>query len=209
MSQDFFALKLNEADLLKVLAALAQEGAVTDKNTPQIVKTGGPQEVLDAVAKLGSANGNATLESYTLSSGVKVLAKAGGLTAPPWQLVSAALGGVPLRVASFWTGTEIHSTTAQTKVSCLPAGMGTPAAVQIATTGTWDGSAPIGLTGSAQTVSGKSLGPNHAKIGVSTNAGSSLTILGDMNQDGVRSPPPKGGCLREPLHKSASRVILE
>jgi hypothetical protein len=195
MSQDFFALKLTEADLLKVLAALAQEGAVTDTSTPQIIKTGGPQEVIDAVAKVGSANNDATLESYTLSSGVKVLAKAGGLTAPPWQLVSAALGGVPLRVASYWTGAEIYSTTAQTKVSCLPAGMGTPAAVQIATTGTWDGNTPIGLTGSTQTVSGTSLGPNHAKIGVSTNAGSSLTILGDMNQDGVLSPLPKGGCL--------------
>jgi|ERR1700722_18444900 len=131
---------------------------------------------------------------FYLSSGVKVLANAGGLTAPPWQLVSASLGGVSLRVASFWTGTKIYSTTAQTKVSCLPAEMGTPAAVEIATTGTWHG-APIGFTGSFQMVAGTSLGPNHAKIGVSTNDGGSLTIFGDMNQDGVLSSQQRIGCL--------------
>jgi hypothetical protein len=191
LSQDFFALKLPKADLLKVLAALKEEGAVTDTGNLQIVKTGGPQEVLDAVSALGQPNNAATFTSVALSSGVKVIAKAGGLGAPPWQMVSALLGGAPLRVANYWEGTLIHSTTGDSTPSCWAEGLGKPGAVEIAKTGIWD-QTTIGLTGSVQKdSSGNSLGANHAKIGVSTNDGSSLTIFGDMNQDGILSASGK------------------
>jgi Deoxyribonuclease II len=198
MSQDFFALKLTKADLLKVLAALQEAGAVTDTTQLQIVNSGGPQEITDAVKKLGSQNMKATFSSDILSSGVRIIAKAGGLSAPPWQMVSAVLGRIPMRVASYWEGkTAINSTTEKTPVSCWPTSLKKlkPGAVQIATTGIWDGT-EIGLTGEApKNDSGNSLGLNHAKIGVSTSVGSSLTIFGDMNQDGVLSAPNAAACM--------------
>ena len=110
LSQSFFSLKLSKDDLLKVLAALQTEGAVTDPKNLQIVKARGPQDVQDAVAKLGSPNTKATFAIESLSSGVKVVAKSGGLAAPPWQFASAVLGKVPLRVATFWAGDLIYST---------------------------------------------------------------------------------------------------
>lgn len=187
LSQHFFALKLNKDDVLKVLAALKQEGAVTDTGDAQIVRSGGPPEIISAVAQLGSPNSDATVTNVQLSSGVHLIAKAGGLLAPPWQLVSALLGGVPLRVASFWSGTKIYSTSAKTKASCLPKDFGTSGPIQIALTGMWNGT-PIGLSGSSQKGSnGDSLGANHAKVGVSIGDGTTLTILGDMNQDGILS----------------------
>lgn len=194
LSQDFFALKLTKPDLLKVLAALQQEGAVTAASTPQIMNSGGPQEVIDAVSKLGSPNTKPSFTDDTLSVGVRVIAKAGGLGVPPWQMVSAVLGKTPLRVASFWNGTLINTTTDKTLVSCWSGALGPPGAVEIATTGTWEGT-PIGLAGTGQQdSSGKSLGANHAKIGVSTSEGSMLTIFGDMNQDGALSPQGKVTC---------------
>jgi Deoxyribonuclease II len=200
LSQDFFALKLNKADLLVVLQALYEEGAVTDKGNLQIVRTGGPQEVLDAVSKLGNPNATATYTSAKLSSGVTLIAKAGGLGVPPWQLVSGLLGGAPLLVANFWQDQVIHSTTADTPVSCWPPpaeGLSKPGPVVIAETGNWGGT-KIGLTGMPPKpgANGKSLGANHAKIAVSGAGGSSLTIFGDMNQDGILSgnPPPSKAC---------------
>lgn len=185
LSQHFFALKLTEPDVLKVLSALRQEGAVTDSANSQLVRTGGPPEIVTAVSELGSPNSDATVTNEKLSSGVRLIAKAGGLQAPPWQLVSALLDGIPLRVASFWSGTKIYSTTAKTRTTCLSKDFGSPGAIQIALTGNWNGTT-IGLSGSSQKDSnGDSLGANHAKIGVSTDDGTSLTILGDMNQDGA------------------------
>jgi hypothetical protein len=112
-------------------------------------------------------------------------------------MVSAVLGQVPLRVASFWTGTRIGSTTKETPVSCWPPALGAlkkPDAVEIATTGTWN-EIQIGLTGAPQKDdSGHPLGLNHAKVGVSTSPGSSLTIFGDMNQDGALSQNGKVLC---------------
>lgn len=187
LSQHFFALKLTEPDVLKVLAALKQEGAVTDTGNSQLVRTGGPPEIVTAVSELGSPNTDATVTSEKLSSGVRLIAKAGGLKAPPWQLVSALLNGMPLRVASFWSGSKIYSTTSKTRTSCLSKDFGSPGAIQIALTGSWNGKT-IGLSGSSQKNSdGDPLGANHAKIGVSTEDGSSLTVLADMNQDGVLS----------------------
>jgi hypothetical protein len=52
-----------------------------------------------------------------------------------------------------------------------------PGAVDIATSGTWNGHT-IGLKGAV----GKDY--NHAKLGVVTGSGSTAVIFGDMNQDG-------------------------
>ncbi|ADV82736.1 deoxyribonuclease II [Terriglobus saanensis] len=223
LSQGFFALKLTKDDLLKVLAALQTEGAVTDPSNPQIAKIGGPQEAKDAAAKLGSPNTTSTFTQATLSSGVQVIAKAGGLAAPPWQFVSAVLGKVPLRVATFWQGALIYSTPGRTKPDCWPTALQSlsPGTVQIVKTGIWDGTT-IGLTGTSQKdASGNSLGANHAKIGVSTGSGSPLTIFADMNQDGAISPVGKLTCSssqnargglffvveNEDLHKSVTALL--
>ncbi len=189
LSQGFYSLKLNKGDVVQVLQALQTEGAVTDPANPQIAKIGGPQEVKDAAAKLGSSNKTSTFTQTALSSGVKVIAKAGGLAAPPWQFVSAVLGKVPLRVASFWQLDVINSTPGRTQPDCWPDAVKStsPGAVQIALTGIWNGTT-IGLSGTAQkSASGKNIGANHAKLAVSTD-GSSLTIFSDMNQDGAISP---------------------
>jgi len=192
LSQDFFSLKLTEADVVKFLEALSTEGAVTDTANPQIVNNGGPSEVVDAVSKLGKANSTATYSNQTLSSGVQLIAKAGGLSVPPWQLVSALLDRAPLRVANFWEGTNlIYSTPGKSKPTCWDKTLGPPGAVQIVTTGTWNGK-DIGLSGTAP--KGSSLGTNHAKIGVSTAPGSTLTVFGDMNQVGILNASSKTAC---------------
>ena len=97
---------------------------------------------------------------------------------PPWQLVSAQLDGLPLRVASWWCQPKIYSTTADTPLGCWHEGLGTPGPVDIATTGTWN-DRPIGFEGEP--------GPdgNHAKLGVSTDERRPLSIFGDMNQQGA------------------------
>lgn len=194
LSQDFFALKLSKADLLKVLAALKEEGAVTDTSVIQIVSTGGPDDVTAAAAELGKPDLAATFSDATLSTGVRIIAKAGGLLVPPWQMVSSLLGSAPLRVASFWEGTTIGSTTQTKSPPCWSDSLGTPGPVQIAKTGSWNGTT-IGLTGNGQkNADGNSLGANHAKIGVSTAAGSSTVIFGDMNQDGTLAGKGRSGC---------------
>jgi len=211
LSQDFFALKLTKDDLLKVLAALQTEGAVTDPNNPQIARIGGPQEVRDAAAKLGSPNKASTFTQATLSSGVQIIAKAGGLSAPPWQFVSAVLGKVPLRVATFWMGAKIYSKPGRTKPDCWPTAIKSlsPGAVQVVTTGIWEGTT-IGLSGTSQrNASGKTLGANHAKIGVSTGSGSPLTIFSDMNQDGAISPVGKLTCLSSQNARGGLFFVVE
>jgi hypothetical protein len=61
-------------------------------------------------------------------------------------------------------------------MGCWDASLTAPGAVEIATSGQWDG-ITIGLKGNVDD-------GNHAKIGVSTAAGSDLAIFGDMNQEG-------------------------
>jgi Deoxyribonuclease II len=174
LSQDFFALKLPKADLLKILAALAEEGAVTDPGNPQIVNNGGPNEVKDAVTALGSTNAEKTFTDETLSSGVRVIAKSGNLIVPPWHMTSAILGGISLRVASFQSPSPIGTTTQSKKPQCWSKDLGNPGPIDAATSGTWSGTS-IGFTA----------GANHAKIGVSTADGSSITIFSDMNDAGT------------------------
>lgn len=211
LSQDFFALKLTKEDVLQVLAALQTEGAVTDPSNPQVVRSGGPQDIQTAVAKLGTTNTTAVFTEATLSAGVKVIAKAGGLAAPPWQMVSAVLGKVPLRVASFWEGDLIYSTPGKTKPDCWPAALNSvsPGAVQIALTGKWDGTT-FGLTGSQQKSSaGTALGANHAKVGVSTGSEAPVTIFGDMNQDGAISPKGSLTCTSSQNGRGGLFFVLE
>jgi hypothetical protein len=107
---------------------------------------------------------------------VVLISKPSSLHVPPWQMVSALLGGEPLRAATWWTAPAIASTTGSTLPGCWDASLGKPGAVAIATSGTWDGKR-IGLTG------GPKPAGNHAKIGVSAGT-HTYAIFGDMNQQG-------------------------
>src|SRR5262249_61770070 len=83
-----------------------------------------------------------------LSTGVVLISKPSRLAVPPWQMVSALFNGVSLRAATWWARPKIPTTTASTPVSCWDASLGTPGAVEIATTGAWTGK-EMGLTGGA------------------------------------------------------------
>ncbi|HLL01806.1 MAG TPA: deoxyribonuclease II family protein [Myxococcaceae bacterium] len=179
VSQHFFALTLTKDDLKVLLKALANASVVTDPSNPQLVRNGGPADIQALVKALGTRSKSAALTNDVLSSGVRLISKPSKLQVPPWQLVSATLGGVPLRVATWWANPQIPSTNGGTP-ECWQPGLGTPGRVEIATTGTWD-KVQLGLTGG--------MGPNynHAKIGVSLDAARPLAIFGDMNQQGALS----------------------
>ncbi len=181
VAQHFFAVKINKDDLVTVLKALNNASVVTKIDHPEIVQNGGPEDVQELVKTLGKESKSADCTVDKLSSGVRIISKPSLMTAPPWQIISAQLGGLPLRVANWWAEPFIYSTTADTAIACWPEGMGKPGAVEIATTGTWDGK-PIGLTG------GEGTNHNHAKIGVSTDDTQPLCIFGDMNQQGALAP---------------------
>ena len=181
MSQHFFAVKLNKEDVMAVLRALANASIVTDPRNPQIVNGGGPPEIQALVAGLGLISKSTTAMKVKLSSGIVLISKPSKLHVPPWQMVSAMLDGEPLRVASWWTRPEIPGTTAETPVGCWDPSLGKPGAVQIALSGTWEGTA-LGLEGKADPDG------NHAKIGVSTGT-HTYAIFGDMNQQGSLSGP--------------------
>jgi hypothetical protein len=178
VSQHFFALKLTKGDLVAVLQGLGNASVVTDPGNPQIVNNGGPAEVQTLVGKLGKRSTSTTVTMVTLSSGVRLISKPSGLHVPPWQLVSAELGGVPLRTATWWANPKIPTTTRNTRIDCWDSQFGTPEGVEIATTGTWEGTT-LGLQGTA------SASGNHAKIGVTMDDSSDLAIFGDLNQQGA------------------------
>ena len=201
VSQHFFALKLNQADVVFVLEALANASIVTDPTKLQIVNNGGPAEIQALARSLGKLSKSKTPMQARLSSGVQVISKPSDLNVPPWQMVSALLGGEPLRVASWWAAPEIPTTTAATPVACWDQSLGKPGAVEIATTGTWQGQT-LGFEGIAAP------NGNHAKIGVSTchrswpmfdddgnqqdsvwrpRCGRTYVVFGDMNQQGSLS----------------------
>jgi len=186
VSQHFFALKLTKSDLVQVLGALQNASVLTDPKIAQLVRNGGPPDIQKLVGALGVKSKDDNVTLYKLSSGVQVISKPSELNVPPWQMVSATLGGVPLRAATWWMKPAIYSTTASTKIGCWDSSLGKPGAVEIATTGHW-GAIEIGLTGGS--------GPNfnHAKIGVSTSTGDHYSIFGDMNQQGAvsRTKVPK------------------
>jgi hypothetical protein len=181
VSQHFFALKLNKDDLVIVLKALGNASAVTDPTNTQIVNNGGPTDIQALVKGLGKVSKSKIATKDILSSGVVLLSKPSDLNVPPWQMVSAMLGGEPLRAATWWTKPEIPTTTATTVVGCWDSSLGKPGAVEIATTGTWDGKT-VGLEGQPTSFG------NHAKIGVSTGS-HNYAIFGDLNQQGSLSGP--------------------
>jgi hypothetical protein len=182
VSQHFFALKLTKDDVVKVLTALNNASVVTDPANPQLVQNGGPADIQQLVSTLGKRSASHAYQAVTLSSGVELISKPSKLLVPPWQMVSAILGGPSLRAATWWTTPEIYSTTPATAVSCWDPSLGKPGAVEIATTGQWE-SKTLGLTG------GLGSDFNHAKIGVSTSGTSPYSIFGDMNQQGTLSGP--------------------
>jgi hypothetical protein len=179
VSQHFFSLALTKDDLKVVLKALANASVVTDPSNPQVVRNGGPADIQALVNALGTKSSSTVLTNDVLSSGVRLISKPSKLEVPPWQLISATLGGVPLRVATWWAKPEIPSTKGGAP-ECWQPGLGTPGRVEIATTGTWN-KAELGLTG------GMGSNYNHAKIGVSLDAAKPLSIFGDMNQQGALS----------------------
>jgi hypothetical protein len=174
------ALRLNKDDLVSVLQGLSNASVVTDPGNNQIVSNGGPPDVQQLVSKLGVKSSGATYSATTLSTGVQLISKPSRLNVPPWQMVSAVLGGVSLRTATWWATPEIYSTDATTAVSCWSPSLKAPVPVQIATTGTWGGKT-FGLTG------GLGTNFNHAKLGVSTSGANHYAIFGDMNQQGALS----------------------
>jgi hypothetical protein len=180
VSQHFFALRLNKDDLVKVLTALSNASVVTDPKNQQVVNNGGPPDVQKLVAGLGVKSNSPRFTKDTLSTGVELISKSSGLNVPPWQMVSAVLGGVSLRTATWWANPKIYTTTESTAISCWNDSIGRPGPVEIATTGQWDGKV-FGLTG------GLGTDFNHAKLGVSMSGNANYAIFGDMNQQGNTS----------------------
>ena len=188
VSQHFFALKVNKDDVVAVLKALENASVVTNPKKRQIVNNGGPADIQALVNGLGKVSTSKTPIKQTLSSGVVLISKPSDLNVPPWQMVSAMLGGVALRAATWWTKPEIPTTTTSDEPKCWDASLGKPGAVEIATTGTWKPTptspgTSIGLEGMPEPEG------NHAKIGVSTNGTHPYAIFGDMNQQGSLSGP--------------------
>ncbi len=181
VSQHFFALKLTRDDVLKVLNGLANASVVTDPTNPQVVNNGGPADIQSRVSALGRKSASTTHIAETLSSGVVLIAKPSRLQVPPWQLVSATLGGIPLRTATWWTTPPIASTDGSAPPGCWDDILGHPGAVEIATSGRWQGKV-FGLTGGP--------GPdfNHAKFGISLADARPFAVFGDLNQQGSLSP---------------------
>ena len=180
VSQHFFALKLTKDDLVKILMALRNASAVTDPANPQLVNNGGPEDVQTLVQNLGIKSHSLTYTKAELSTGAALISKPSDLHVPPWQLVSAVLGGISLRAATWWATPKIYTTTPSTEITCWDDSLGEAGPVEIATAGGWDGK-DLGLTGG--------LGPsfNHAKVGVATAENDNHSVFGDMNQQGAVS----------------------
>ena len=178
VSQHFFALKLNQKDVIAVLNALYNSSVVTDTSHPEIVQNGGPAKIQALVNKLGVKSRSRSCTTVTLSSGIQLISKPRSIAAPPWQLVSAQLDSIPLRVASWWAEPLIYTTDENSEITCWPAKMNKPGPVEIAISGAWNG-VSIGLKG------GEGKNYNHAKIGISKDPKRPLCFFGDMNQQGA------------------------
>jgi hypothetical protein len=114
------------------------------------------------------------------------------MNVPSWQFVSAELGGVNLRVVTFYDTDRIATTTKAGKPGCWDPSLGVPGAVDNAKDGSW----PDPSTGKSVVLN---FGPsssngNHAKIGVTTS-GKPMAIFGDENQQGsLAAADVKAGC---------------
>jgi hypothetical protein len=185
VSQHFFSVKLIKNDVLLVLEALKKASVVTERNAApnsqsQIVKNGGPSDIQERVRALGKLSEDTGLLNETLSSGVKLIAKPPLLHVPPWQMISALLGGESLVVATWLTGPRKILDTDGTRPGCWDPSLGNPGPVRNAESGVWN-NISFGLTG------GASPDRNHAKIGVSKTG--KFAIFGDLNQEGSLSEP--------------------
>ena len=181
VSQHFFSLKLTKADVVAVLKGLQNASVVTDPQSPEIVNNGGPPDIQALVEGLSGVSSSKIATLTKLSTGVTLISKPSHLNVPPWQMVSALLGGEPLRAATWYARPEIPTTAASAKPACWDASLGVPGPVQNALSGTWAGNR-IGLEGIPEA------NGNHAKIGVSTGT-HTYAIFGDMNQQGSLSLP--------------------
>ncbi len=178
VSQHFFALKLNKDDVIKMLIALQNASVVTDPTNPELVNNGGPTDIQALVSGLGVRSTSKAFTKETLSCGVVLVSKPSNLHVPPWQFISALLGQVSLRTATWWATPKIYTTTSGKKIDCWDSSLGESGRVEIATTGQWSGT-EFGLAG------GPGADFNHAKIGVSISNAKHLVIFGDMNQQGA------------------------
>jgi hypothetical protein len=172
-SQHFFALRLSPSDTAALLDALANASVVTDVTKPQLARIGGPAGLQARAAMLGKKSKSTALTDVMLSSGVRLLSKPSELHVPPWQMVSARLGGVPLRTATWWAAPRIPTTELGRQITCWHDGLGTPGRVEVAVSGHWQ-SKSISLRG----------GGNHAKLGASLDPSHPYVIFGDLNQQG-------------------------
>jgi hypothetical protein len=177
-SQHFFALKLPKDDLQTVLKALKHAAVATDPDDARIVKKGGPPDIVELVEALGETSGERKVMKAQLSTGVTLISKPASLHVPPWQMVSAVLGGPALRVATWWTRNRIPTTMPSPHFECWDeAVLGSTkkiGLVEIAKSGQWN-----------KTVLGLKGGENHAKIGVGKSDETPVSIFGDMNQEGA------------------------
>lgn len=201
-SQHFFALRLNKDDLASVLQALENASINTDPTSHQVVRNGGPPDIQNFVNKLGEPSDSRKVKEYKLlSNKVTLISKPSDLNVPPWQMISARLRGVSLRVATWWSDNKIYTTTPSTSIRCWDSSLGSAhdlGTVEIAKTGQWDGT-ELGLKG----------GENHAKIGVSISAGTSYSIFGDMNQEGALVPKTKLPCDKSQNGRGGLFFVLE
>ena len=179
VAQHFFCLKVNKADLLMVLEGLYNASVVTDPEIPALCNTSNsPADIQNAVSKLGRYIETAEVKTYDLSSGITFISKPSFLHVPPWQMVSAQLNELDLRVVSWWASPAIYSTKAGAVPGCWAPGLGTPGEVEIATTGIWKG-----VTFSV--IGDNYQNSNHAKLGISKDPKRPISIFGDENQQGA------------------------
>jgi hypothetical protein len=178
VSQHFFALRLSKDDVIKVLRALGNASVVTDPANPQIVKLGGPADIQALAKTVGKKSASQSSTKDVLSTGVVLISKPSNLHVPPWQFVSAVLGGIPLRTATWWASPKIDSTNTSSTITCWDNTLGQAGAVAVATTGQWNGKT-FALVG------GPGYDSNHAKFAVSTSPEHPLSVFGDMNQQGA------------------------
>lgn len=177
VSQHFFCTAVNAQDIKSILGALQNASIATNPDDKQVCNNGGPEDIQNLVAQLSELSKSTTVFQSKLSNGMTLIGKPSRLHVPTWQMVSAQLNGLDLRVASWWSHPELPSTNQDTKITAWDNSLGQPGAVQIATTGQW-ADTTLGLEG------GGGHNKNHAKFGVSQNTDQPLCIFGDMNQQG-------------------------
>lgn len=180
VAQHFFCLKLTKDDLVNVLKGLINASVVTDPTLQPLCNNGGPADVQALVKQMGKLSSSKTVFTATLSSGVQLISKPSSLPVPPWQMISAQLSSLPLRVVSWWASPPIYSSTAGEVPGCWAAGLGTPGDVDIALTGSW-----AGVT--IDVIGDNGRNSNHAKIGISKDVSKTICIFGDENQQGAYS----------------------